>query len=170
MLFKTIKKKKVSANEIAKPIAKVELLFPSPCEAWCLLMFELGGAHPKKKKKQTTETVRGNLKSLCSGASPARFTYLWGGKGELPFPWGFEKDDGESKRGKRNAFSLDQRKAVGMILTYSVFLCFVLKVLFYIFWSLVLQLNVEFFSFLFLFYFLIERILWFSVKPHMNQP
>ena len=124
----------------------------------------------KKKKKQTTETERGNLKSLCSGASPARFTYLWGGKGELPFPWGFEKDDGESKRGKRNAFSLDQRKAVGMILTYSVFLCFVLKVLFYIFWSLVLQLNVEFFSFLFLFYFLIERILWFSVKPHMNQP
>lgn len=59
---------------------------------------------------------------------------------------------------------------MGMILTYSVFLCFVLKVLFYIFWSLVLQLNVEFFSFLFLFYFLIERILWFSVKPHMNQP
>ena len=49
MLFKTIKKKKVSANEIAKPIAKVELLFRSPCEAWCLLMFELGGAHPKKK-------------------------------------------------------------------------------------------------------------------------
>ena len=38
---------------------------------------------------------------------------------------------------------------------YSVFLCFVLKVvLFYIFWSLVLQLNVEFFLFYFCFLFL----------------
>ena len=88
--------------------------------------------------------------------SPIPFKYLWGGKGELSFPWESEKDDGEiKKREKGNAFSLDQRKAGGMILMYSVFLCFVLKVvLFYIFWSLVLQLNVEFFLFYFCFLFL----------------
>lgn len=32
-------------------------------------MFELDGAH-QKKKKQTMKTVRGNLKNLCSHASP----------------------------------------------------------------------------------------------------